>query len=69
MKIEVNFSEEFKGVVKKRVEELISAGQKEGTLNDSFYGDLKIFIEDKPSSVLFSAEVNGHQVYVGGEQE
>lgn len=69
MEIQSTFSEEFKEVVRKKATDLISSGQEEGELEDDFYGPLMIFVDKKPKTVLFSAEVDGHQIYVGGEQE
>jgi len=69
MSLKVTFSQEFKNIVEKRAKELISSGEKEGLIDDSFYGPLQIFVDNKPASVLFSAEVDGHQIHVGGDQE
>ncbi|MEZ4210832.1 MAG: hypothetical protein R3B39_00855 [Candidatus Paceibacterota bacterium] len=67
MNIQVNFTDEFKSIIHNRAIELINSGEPEGVINDSFYGKLKIFIDNKPASVIFSAQVDGKDVYVGGE--
>ena len=69
MNLEVSFTEEFKSIVQKKAEELISSGKTEGNVSDSFYGNLRIFVGSKPASVLFSAQIDGNDIYVGGEQE
>ncbi len=69
MEIQSTFSEEFKEVVRKKATDLISSNQEKGELEDDFYGPLMIFIDKRPKTILFSAKIDDHQIYVGGEQE
>lgn len=69
MNIQATFSKEFKAIVERRALELIEKGQDHGVLNDSFYGELSIYIDNKPLHVLYSGSIGEHHVYVGGEEE
>ncbi|MCB0782564.1 MAG: hypothetical protein KDC03_23995 [Flavobacteriales bacterium] len=73
MSFHTSFYDEFKAQVYTRAEELHAQGLAEGTLEHEIFGELIVYIDRKPSMVLFSATgvegpLAGKKVYVGGEE-
>ena len=73
MNLQIAFSDEFKAQVYTCAEELHAQGLAEGTLEHEVFGELMVYIDSKPTSVLFSSvgvegPLSGKTVYVGGEE-
>lgn len=74
MSIQINFGREFEARVYARAEELQAQGLDEGTLDDKTFGQLTVYIDRKPRSVLYSATgvdgpLKGHSIYCGADDE
>ena len=49
------YSDEFKALVYTRAQELHAQGLLEGVLEHEIFGELMVYIDRKPTSVLYSA--------------
>lgn len=73
MSIQFTFGREFEARVYERAEELHAQGLTEGSLDDKDFGQLTVYIDRKPKSVLFFANgvegpLEGQTVYVGSNE-
>lgn len=70
-KLSVTMSPTFTSMIEEKVRELILANQKEGEikLDENRKGTLMIYIDEKPTLVMFGFEVDGRKVYIGGNFE
>ncbi len=69
MSVQVIFSQEFENLVKEKARQLIERGEAQGLLQSEAFGELTVYIDNKPSSVIYSGEIKGRQVYVGADLE
>ena len=67
---------EFKQQAIEKALELVKDGKQEGYLDDKIFGELTVFIDNKPNAVLLKIDGNdvcselfGKMIYVGGNIE
>ena len=61
-------SQYFEKMVEKRYKEMKEKNISVGILAENF-GKLKVFINEKPESFLFSTTIDSDEVYVGGSKK
>ena len=55
----------YKEIIERKYQEMKKAGLAEDILDEKLFGGIKLFINQKPSSVMTSLEIDSDMAYVG----